>query len=122
METVIFMLHKFGFFGWNGCPAQVIPIVRVKLASVNQMIHKLRKRLSFGLLKFSSVHVETIQPGICCEPAFEAKKSRTTLYDFNEDIFGSPAFRLYGIRDLPPLPCDRFGIIINRPQNKLNIC
>ena len=28
-----------------------------------------------------------------------AKKNRTSSYDLNEVIFGSPAFRLYGIRD-----------------------
>ena len=40
-----------------------------------------------------------------------AKKSRTTFYDFNEVTFGSPAFRLYGIRDFLSLPYDRFGVV-----------
>ena len=41
-----------------------------------------------------------------------AQKSRTTLYDFNEVIFGSPAFRLCGIRDFLSLLYNRFGVFI----------
>jgi len=43
------------------------------------------------------------------ESVFKPKKNRITYYDFIDVILRQSGFPLYGIRDFPSLPYDRFG-------------
>ena len=42
-------------------------------------------------------------------PSIHGKKSQTPFVAMTMVAFGSPAFRLYGIRDFLSLPYDKFG-------------